>query len=159
MGLIEGAVSWVLAIVGAALSRLIADDVKAWTPKVTQSLTRHATSRVPQEQRARVEEEWQAELDHIPGHASKLIFAVGIFWGANRIRRDLASTVSTEKATEVTSGGTNYAYAVGVFPPITASTRTNRTAYRHAFRRRRLAAAIAAQAPHGIPQQGTPARG
>jgi lipopolysaccharide/colanic/teichoic acid biosynthesis glycosyltransferase len=67
----------VLAIVGAATSRQIADEFKAWSPWIVGKTIRCAVRQLPEDQRERFSEEWHAHVNDIPGDAGKLIVALG----------------------------------------------------------------------------------
>jgi lipopolysaccharide/colanic/teichoic acid biosynthesis glycosyltransferase len=73
----------VLAIVGAATSRQLADEFKAWSPWIVRKIIRCAVRQLPEDQRERFSEEWQAHVNDIPGDAGKLIVALG-FLAASR---------------------------------------------------------------------------
>jgi hypothetical protein len=85
MGLIEGAIGVIIAIVGAALSRLFADEVKEWVPTITQRLIERAARKLPGSYRARLAEEWESHVRDTPGTLSKLIVAVGFQIAARKM--------------------------------------------------------------------------
>lgn len=86
--------SIVLAILGlvatllvAILARLLADDVKAWVPRLTRHAIQRAVRKLPYDQRDRLAEEWTAGVADTPGDLSKLIFACGLMCASRKIVR------------------------------------------------------------------------
>jgi hypothetical protein len=79
----------VLAIVGAALSRQLADEFKAWTPWIAERLIRRAVRKLPQDQRDRCEEEWRSHVNDTPGELGKLLEAPGCVWASRRMASEL----------------------------------------------------------------------
>jgi Bacterial sugar transferase len=75
------------AVFVAVLSRLVADDYKAWSPKILDWLVRRAVVALPSELQERYDEEWRSHLTDTPGELSKLIIALGFKAAANRISR------------------------------------------------------------------------
>ncbi|WGJ13439.1 sugar transferase [Methylocapsa sp. D3K7] len=65
------------AIVGQAISRQLADEFKAWTPRLINTIIRCAVRQLPENQRERFAEEWQSHVDQIPGEIWKLKEAFG----------------------------------------------------------------------------------
>ena len=85
MGLIGGIL---LAILVATFSRLLADDVKAWVPRLADYLIRLAVRRLPVDQRERLAEEWAADVADTPGDLAKLVFACGLICASTKIASD-----------------------------------------------------------------------
>ncbi len=81
---------WILGVVTAALSRLLADECKAWVPWFTKWLIRHATALLPEDQRERYKEEWQSHIDEIPGDICKIGTAVGFALAAKGMSSETA---------------------------------------------------------------------
>src|SRR5947209_20076049 len=81
MGLMGGTVLFVLGVIGAILipvtARVLGDDVKEWLPWITKRLVQRAVSRLPDEERARFEEEWWAHINELPGNLAKAYAAWG----------------------------------------------------------------------------------
>jgi len=81
-----GAVSlFVLGIISTAISRLLADEFKAWNPLIVRRLIQHAVTRLPENQRVRFDEEWSSHINEIPGEIGKLFAAFGFSLAARRI--------------------------------------------------------------------------
>lgn len=80
-----GIVTAFLVGIGA---KLAADEVKAWSPRLSVAILRLAVRRGPQEHRARLEEELLADLDRIPGDLSKLLWALDSIRGVRGISND-----------------------------------------------------------------------
>jgi ribosomal protein S27AE len=93
MGLIGGAL---LAVLIATLSRLLADDFKAWVPRLTEYLIRRAVRRLPEDQRERLAEEWTADVADTPGDLAKLVFACGLKCASRKIASDYSRCVSSQ---------------------------------------------------------------
>jgi len=72
----------VLAVLTAAIARLLADEFKAWNPRVTGFIMRFAVGRLPKQQRARYSEEWSAHINDVPGEIAKLCAAAGCVWAS-----------------------------------------------------------------------------
>jgi PAS domain S-box-containing protein len=66
------------AILLAAAGILIADDCKAWSPRLASRLLHRAVRRLAPDQRQRYQEEWEAHLNDIPGVIGKLVFALSL---------------------------------------------------------------------------------
>jgi Bacterial sugar transferase len=66
----------VLGITGAAVSRQLTDEFKAWTPWLISYIIRCAVRQLPEDMRTRCEEEWRSHTDEIPGEVGKLIHAL-----------------------------------------------------------------------------------
>jgi len=75
----------ILGILGAVLSRLLADDFKAWTPRIVESLIRRAIRRLPESMRERFTEEWRSDVNDTPGDIGKLVKALGFRRAARRM--------------------------------------------------------------------------
>ena len=75
----------ILTVVGAlALSvfgKLLADEVKAWRPKICDAMIKCAASQLLPFQRERYIEQWRRDLEEIPGDLFKLYFAVDLIRG------------------------------------------------------------------------------
>jgi len=75
----------ILTVVGAlALSvfgKLLADEAKAWRPKICDAMIKCAASQLLPFQRERFIEQWRCDLEEIPGDLFKLYFAVDLIRG------------------------------------------------------------------------------
>jgi len=60
----------------AVLGKLAGDEIKAWLPTLTRRTLDLAISRLPEGERKRYLEEWQAHLMEIPGEFSRFIYSV-----------------------------------------------------------------------------------
>lgn len=80
MGLIAKAlltlVGFIAAVGVAAISRLIAEDVMAWAPSLTERLIDRAVRRLPGSQRQRFSEEWRCYINDTPGELTKFMVAL-----------------------------------------------------------------------------------
>jgi hypothetical protein len=75
----------ILTVVGAlalsVLGKLLADEIKAWRPKIGDVMIKCAASQLLPFQRERYIEQWRCDLEEIPGDLSKLYFAVDLIRG------------------------------------------------------------------------------
>ena len=78
-------------MIAAAISRLFADEIKAWTPRLVSILINRAVSRLPASQKERFEEEWRSHLEEMPGEIGKVIAATGLQVAAFRITSSCAA--------------------------------------------------------------------
>lgn len=83
MALVTTVGLFLFGIFGAALSRLLADELKGWSSWLVKHVFRTAISRLPEDQRERFAEEWRSHLDEVPGEIGKLVVALGL-WSAAR---------------------------------------------------------------------------
>jgi hypothetical protein len=85
MGMIIAALQFLCTLLGAALSRLFADEAKAWLPHLVERLVSRAVAKLPPDQQERFAEEWRAHLYEVPGELSKLWVAIGFQFAASRM--------------------------------------------------------------------------
>lgn len=69
----------------AVMSRLLADDIKAWLPKLTDHVIEQAVKGLPAQERERFAEEWRSYVNDTPGDISKLVVAIGFFHASSRM--------------------------------------------------------------------------
>jgi hypothetical protein len=81
---------WILGVVTAALSRLLADECKAWVPWLTKWFVRRAAAGLPENQRERYKEEWESHIDEIPGDIGKIVTALGFVMAAKKMSSEMA---------------------------------------------------------------------
>lgn len=98
MGVLAGIALAVLGVVGAALSRLLVDDLKAWLPRTVEELVKRAVRRLPEAHRERLSEEWGSYLNDVPGDLSKLFIALSLFYGAANVAREIETAVEEREA-------------------------------------------------------------
>jgi hypothetical protein len=92
------------SIVTATLSRVFADDLKAWRPRLTKKIVALAVHKLSHAQRERYAEEWMSYVDEIPGEIGKVLAALGLLWAAAQI--GLASRKDRQKGVAaIKSGG------------------------------------------------------
>lgn len=75
-----------LALVVVVVGGFMADEVKAWSRWLHLALRRRAVASLPEKCRARYDEEWERELEEIPGEILKLFYSVGLLRAAVGIR-------------------------------------------------------------------------
>ena len=95
MALITSFALFALSVLAAALSRLLAADMEAWSPSIVRGLIKLAIGRLPEAYRDRYEEEWQSHVNEVPGTFAKLITAASLLPAACRI------TVSKRSGSEI----------------------------------------------------------
>jgi lipopolysaccharide/colanic/teichoic acid biosynthesis glycosyltransferase len=78
----------VLGIMGAALSRQLTDEIKAWTLWIAECLILIAVAKLPENEKARLHEEWHSDIQDTPGELGKLVVAIGFVLAAQRISHD-----------------------------------------------------------------------
>jgi len=88
VAVIVAVVIFLLGIVAAAASRLLADEFKAWIPWTVDRLIRRAVGRLPADRRERLNEEWRSHVNDVPGEVGKLAVALGTLLAAGRVRAD-----------------------------------------------------------------------
>jgi hypothetical protein len=107
MALITSLGLFVLSILIAALSRILAADIEAWSPSIVCGLIKLAIGRLPKRYRDRYEEEWQSHVNELPGTFAKLITAAGLLpaayrialsrWGSNELETWLQKVAQLEE--------------------------------------------------------------
>jgi Bacterial sugar transferase len=85
MALITGPLIFIAGIISATLSRVLADEFKAWNPALVQYLIRRAVARLSVDQRPRFEEEWTSHINDIPGDVGKFLTAFGFLSAARKM--------------------------------------------------------------------------
>jgi lipopolysaccharide/colanic/teichoic acid biosynthesis glycosyltransferase len=90
MGLIGAMLLAILAVVGATLTKLFADETKAWIPWLTERMVRRAIGQLPPDQRERFNEEWRSHLNDTPGELSKLFVAIGVVFASKKMTLELS---------------------------------------------------------------------
>ena len=91
----------ILGVIGAAASKLAADEFKAWRPTMINQLIRWAVSLLPEDEREHYAEEWLSEINGTPGEIGKLIFALDLVRGALKMSREIEKVTAISGA-EVT---------------------------------------------------------
>jgi hypothetical protein len=83
-------ISFLLAILG----NLLGDELSGWLPRFSVWLTKRNARGLPVEIADRMEEEWLAHLEEMPGPLSKFLFAIDLFRASRQLRHELGHTVS-----------------------------------------------------------------
>jgi hypothetical protein len=86
------------AFVSAVLGKLVADDLKSWSPRFAERLVRCAVAKLPEDQRGRYDEEWHAHINDVPGELSKALTAVGLMFAAGSMARAARATEEAQRA-------------------------------------------------------------
>lgn len=66
----------ILGILAAAVSKVLADEFKEWTPWIVNRLIRFSTQRIPEVRKKELEEQWRNRVANRPGFIAKLIDAL-----------------------------------------------------------------------------------
>ncbi|WP_059411705.1 sugar transferase [Cupriavidus basilensis] len=74
-------------------------ELKDWLPWLARKVVLHAARRLSPEMHERMEEEWLAELEQIPGKLSPLFFALMLCRAAEKMRQDATPISSEERLT------------------------------------------------------------
>jgi lipopolysaccharide/colanic/teichoic acid biosynthesis glycosyltransferase len=104
MGMISSVISLAMVLMVAVLSKLAADDLKAWQPRITRRLIEFAVHRLPEDQRERYMEEWTAFIDETPGDLSKMFRAICLSWAARSITRIADSSGALDLGAKIADG-------------------------------------------------------
>ena len=67
MGLAATVLAGVGTVTAGVIVKVLADDVKEWTPKITERLIKAAVQWLPEDQRERYGEEWAGHVWETPG--------------------------------------------------------------------------------------------
>jgi len=94
VGLIAACFFGVVGIFGAAVSRQLTDEFKAWTPWLINHIIQRAVRQLPENQQERCEEEWRSHINEIPGEVGKLISAMDLLRASWKISRGLTDDTS-----------------------------------------------------------------
>lgn len=114
MGVIIGISLFVGGIVVSALSQQLTDELKDWTPWVTEQLVRLAVSRLPKDRQERFGEEWRGHIIEVPGEIGRIIVSVGFIIAALRMSTILDGAGKRISVKNNLKRGLN-AVATGVF--------------------------------------------
>lgn len=101
-------------LVGAVLSRLLAEEVKAWMPRVVDALIRGAVARLPEDQKERRKEEWHSHVNDIPGDLGKFVTAVGFVIASRRLADKELPYLKVDEGAKVRTLLTFFAIRVGI---------------------------------------------
>ena len=85
MAMIKSLGLLVASILAAALSKIVVEEIGAWSPSVIRGLIKLAVGRLPESHRARFEEEWQSHVSEVPGLLGKLLTSAGFMVAAYRM--------------------------------------------------------------------------
>ncbi len=77
----------ILRVIGAAASKIMADEFKAWLPTVINHLIGWASSSLPEDKREDYVREWRSDIDGTPGDIWKLLFALDLVRAAMKLSR------------------------------------------------------------------------
>ena len=85
---IAGAIA---AVAGAAVAKLLADELKEVIIWLRKRILLLAKARLPFQVRSRFSEEWDSDIDRKPGELAKLVWAVGCYTSTAEIQNIFAS--------------------------------------------------------------------
>ena len=85
MDLIVLALLGMLGVFGAVVSKLLADEFKAWAPSLVARILAAAVRKLPAAKRERFSEEWASHVNEVPGDIGKFVAACGCLTAAWKI--------------------------------------------------------------------------
>jgi hypothetical protein len=77
----------------SAAGKVVADEFRAWAPRLTEWLIARSVTRLPKDQRGRYGEEWRSDVNNIPGEVSKIFWAVRYMLAARKILPETATSL------------------------------------------------------------------
>jgi hypothetical protein len=80
-----GLTDLLLGILERVVANQACNELKAWTPWTVDWLIRRAVRRLPDDQRARLDEEWRSHVSEVPGELGKLVTAIGFLRASSRL--------------------------------------------------------------------------
>jgi hypothetical protein len=87
MALTTGVDLFLVALLTAALSKMLAEEIGAWSTWIVRSLIKLAVAWSPENQQERFKEEWQSHINEVPGTIGKLFAAAGFLLAAQSMAR------------------------------------------------------------------------
>jgi hypothetical protein len=72
-------------ILGAVLSKILAEDAREWIAWLTERMIDKSVSRLPVALRERFAEEWRSDVESVPGTLGKFLYSLGFLIVANRV--------------------------------------------------------------------------
>jgi hypothetical protein len=87
VGLVGAVIAGITGVLAAAFSKQVADEFKAWTPRLISAIVQCAVRRLREDQRDRYAEEWQSHIDETPGEIGKIIVGLGLLPAAWKLSR------------------------------------------------------------------------
>ena len=85
----------IFTIFQAAAGKLVADEAKAWAPRLTEWLIARAVARLPEDQRDLVGEQWRSDVNDMPGDLSKIFWAARCILAASKILPETETEIRT----------------------------------------------------------------
>jgi len=85
--LIGAILAAIAGILVTAFSKQLADEFKAWMPRLVAAVIQCAVRRLREDQRDRYAEEWRSHIDETPGEIGKLIVGLGLLLAAWKLSR------------------------------------------------------------------------
>lgn len=101
----------ILGICAEVLSRQLADEFKAWTPRITEWLVVRAVKRLPSSERDRYLEEWQSHINEIPGEVGKIIVGLQLLPAARKMSSSMRKQAKEDNASDLTSAALAFSFA------------------------------------------------
>jgi len=115
--------TWLLAggavatVLGAASANQIANEFRAWTPRIVATLIRRAVRKLPEDQRERYQEEWAGHVAETPGEIGKLLLALGLQFASYRMSAELSNRgIKREDIVAVLDRVYGFAVAITIAP-------------------------------------------
>jgi hypothetical protein len=101
---------WATAVAGGVAINLIASELFAWGPRLSECLMQCAVRRLAPEMQERMQEEWSGHLQTIPPGLWRIVAAAGFYLATHEINvalriRERARRQPTRRAVVMFSGG------------------------------------------------------
>lgn len=108
-----------MTLLVGVLGSIMAAEIYMWLPALANWLVRYRAAKLERSLSERMVEEWTGELAFIAGHVGKIIFAVGLFVGTDRMESEPRSDVASGGGdVTVAITGVSATGAVGTLTPI-----------------------------------------
>ncbi|SRR5579883_285001 len=78
------------AFILACFQKIVADDFKAWRPRLVEQIIAAAVRHLPANKQSRYSEEWTGHVDEMPGDIAKLVAALGCLLASWRISQSIS---------------------------------------------------------------------
>ncbi len=91
----------IITLLGSTLSKVLADEFKAWRPTLVFKVIALAAALMGEKDQERYQEEWSAYVDETPGDLSKLLCACEFVFAAFRMSDRRYITMGTKRVMDI----------------------------------------------------------